>query len=105
MLEKGVRVMGAECDFEQDLGGRDAPWPASRPIDVQPHLLVARASISLLFGAFSNRPTNVCCPVRPAREAVELVEESHRDPRGEEAHDPTVPDDLPRVCDGFVPKP
>ena len=86
MLEERARMFDPERDVEQHLAGRDAPRPASCALDVESDLLVARATKSLLLGTFSDRAADVGGTVRPRREAVDLVEESHRDPRCEESH-------------------
>jgi hypothetical protein len=94
-----------ERDVQQHLAGRNPPRPATGPLDVESHLLVARTPKPLLFGMFSDLATDVGNAVRPSREAVDLIEETHRDPRREEPHELTMHDKKSRVRHGFVPKP
>jgi hypothetical protein len=53
---------------------------------VEPYLLVARPAKALLLGTFSDRAADVGRAERPVGEAVDLVEQPHRDPWREEAH-------------------
>lgn len=87
MLEERAWMFDPERDVEQHLASRNAPRPASRSLDVESHLLVTRTTKSLLLGTFSDRAADLGGAVRPSREAVDLVEEPHRDPRREEPHD------------------
>jgi hypothetical protein len=84
--DEGIRVLDAERDVEQDLAGRDPARPASRSLDVDAYLFVARTTKSLLLGSFSDRPADVGGRVRPSRQALDLVEEPQGDPRREESH-------------------
>lgn len=94
-----------ERDVEQHPARRDAPRPASRSLDVEPHLLITRTRKSLLLGMFSDRAADLGDPVRPSRMAVDLVKEPHREPRREEPHASTVPEETSRLRHGFVSKP
>jgi hypothetical protein len=87
-LDEGVRMVQAEADLDQDLAGRDSPGTPPGFADVESNLLVARATKALLFCPFADRPADVRRTLRPACEAVDLVEEPLRDSRGEEAHEP-----------------
>jgi hypothetical protein len=79
-------MLDSKRHIEQDFAGRDAARPASRSLDVEAHLLVARTTKSLLLGTFSDLSADVGGTVRPSGEAVDLIEEPHRDPRREEPH-------------------
>jgi hypothetical protein len=66
VLDERVRMLDSKRHIEQDFAGRDAARPASRSLDVEAHLLVARTTKSLLLGTFSDLSTDVGGTVRPS---------------------------------------
>ena len=77
----------AQGHVEEDFACGYSPRPAARFTYEEPDLLVARATKAQLLGRFSDGAADLCRPVRPYRQALDLVEEPKRDPRREEAHD------------------
>jgi len=66
MLDERVRMLDSKRHIEQDFAGRDAARPASRSLDVEAPLLVARTTKALLLGTFSDLSTDVGGTVRPS---------------------------------------
>jgi hypothetical protein len=84
--DERIGMVDSESDVEQNFTGRDTSRPAACAENVLPHLLVARATKSLLFGPFSDHATDVGGAVRPGGEAIDLVDEPQWEPRREEPH-------------------